>query len=67
MTLWANKTADVLPSDRVQLDGVARLLEYPPGSASQLEQDYLAVTRRARAVFERSFYGQPDRPTPTTA
>jgi glutamate-ammonia-ligase adenylyltransferase len=67
MTLWANKTADVLPSDRVQLDGVARLLEYPPGSASQLEQDYLAVTRRARAVFERSFYGQPDRPTPATA
>lgn len=67
MTLWSNKTADVLPSDRVQLDGVARLLEYPPGSASQLEQDYLAVTRRARAVFERSFYGQPERPAPSTA
>jgi glutamate-ammonia-ligase adenylyltransferase len=67
MTLWTNKTADVLPSDRVQLDGVARLLEYPPGSASQLEQDYLAVTRRARAVFERSFYGTRGRPSPTTA
>jgi glutamate-ammonia-ligase adenylyltransferase len=67
MTLWTNKTADVLPSDRVQLDGVARLLEYPPGSASQLEQDYLAVTRRARAVFERSFYGTPGRASPTTA
>ncbi|WP_431277447.1 bifunctional [glutamine synthetase] adenylyltransferase/[glutamine synthetase]-adenylyl-L-tyrosine phosphorylase [Leifsonia poae] len=67
MTLWTNKTADVLPSDRVQLDGVARLLEYPPGSASQLEQDYLAVTRRARAAFERSFYGAPERSTPTTA
>jgi glutamate-ammonia-ligase adenylyltransferase len=67
MTLWTNKTADVLPSDRVQLDGVARLLEYPPGSASRLEQDYLAVTRRARAVFERSFYGAPERPSPTTA
>lgn len=66
MTLWSNKTADVLPVDRVQLDGVARLLEYPPGSASALEQDYLAVTRRARAVFERSFYGQVERPTPST-
>jgi glutamate-ammonia-ligase adenylyltransferase len=66
MTLWTNKTADVLPSDRVALDGVARLMEYPPGSASRLEEDYLAVTRRARAVFERSFYGQPDRPAPTT-
>lgn len=65
MTLWTNKTADVLPSDRVALDGVARLMEYPPGSASRLEEDYLAVTRRARAVFERSFYGQPDRPAPT--
>ncbi|MFZ4895806.1 bifunctional [glutamine synthetase] adenylyltransferase/[glutamine synthetase]-adenylyl-L-tyrosine phosphorylase [Plantibacter sp. Mn2098] len=57
MTLWLNKTQDVLPSDRQQLDGVARLLEYPPGSASVLEQDYLAVTRRARAVFELGFYG----------
>ncbi|MGG7508263.1 bifunctional [glutamine synthetase] adenylyltransferase/[glutamine synthetase]-adenylyl-L-tyrosine phosphorylase [Plantibacter sp. YIM 135249] len=57
MTLWLNKTQDVLPSDRQQLEGVARLLEYPPGSASVLEQDYLAVTRRARAVFELGFYG----------
>ncbi|NEN06394.1 bifunctional [glutamine synthetase] adenylyltransferase/[glutamine synthetase]-adenylyl-L-tyrosine phosphorylase [Diaminobutyricibacter tongyongensis] len=67
MTLWSNKTADVLPVDRVQLEGVARLLEYPPGSASALEQDYLAVTRRARAVFERSFYGRVERPAPSTA
>ncbi|MGO4593555.1 bifunctional [glutamine synthetase] adenylyltransferase/[glutamine synthetase]-adenylyl-L-tyrosine phosphorylase [Leifsonia sp. 2TAF2] len=65
MTLWADKTADVLPSDRVALDGVARLMEYPPGSASRLEEDYLAVTRRARQVFERSFYGIQPRPAPT--
>ncbi|UAJ78035.1 bifunctional [glutamine synthetase] adenylyltransferase/[glutamine synthetase]-adenylyl-L-tyrosine phosphorylase [Leifsonia sp. ZF2019] len=65
MTLWTNKTADVLPSDRVALDGVARLMEYPPGSATRLEEDYLAVTRRARAVFERSFYGIQERPAPT--
>ncbi|MGN7798552.1 bifunctional [glutamine synthetase] adenylyltransferase/[glutamine synthetase]-adenylyl-L-tyrosine phosphorylase [Leifsonia sp. 22587] len=65
MTLWTNKTADVLPADRVALDGVARLLEYPPGSASRLEEDYLAVTRRARAVFERAFYGLPQRPATT--
>lgn len=56
MTLWTNKTADVLPHDRVTLEGVARLMEYPPLSASALEEDYLAVTRRARSVFERSFY-----------
>ncbi|WP_440710430.1 bifunctional [glutamine synthetase] adenylyltransferase/[glutamine synthetase]-adenylyl-L-tyrosine phosphorylase [Herbiconiux sp. YIM B11900] len=58
MTLWTNKTSDVLPTDRRQLEGVARLMEYPPGSATQLEEDYLGVTRRARAVFERLFYGQ---------
>ncbi len=65
MTLWTNKTADVLPADRIALDGVARLMDYPPGSASRLEEDYLAVTRRARAVFERSFYGVQQRPAPT--
>jgi glutamate-ammonia-ligase adenylyltransferase len=34
---------------------MARILEYPPGSATQLEEDYLRVTRRARAVYERLF------------
>lgn len=57
LTLWLNKTTDVLPHDRGDLEGVARLMAYPPGSASLLEEDYLATTRRARAVFERGFYG----------
>lgn len=57
LVLWSGKTTDVLPVDRVQLEGVARLMEYPPGSASELEDDYLGVTRRARQVFEREFYG----------
>jgi glutamate-ammonia-ligase adenylyltransferase len=59
MTLWTAKTADVLPHDSRQLEGVARLLEYPPGSASRLEEDYLRTTRHARQVFERLFYGAP--------
>ncbi len=54
--LWANKRTDVLPSDRRQLEGMARILEYPAGSATAFEQDYLAATRKARAVFERLFY-----------
>ncbi|MFJ3380600.1 bifunctional [glutamine synthetase] adenylyltransferase/[glutamine synthetase]-adenylyl-L-tyrosine phosphorylase [Curtobacterium sp. NPDC090217] len=57
LVLWSGKTTDVLPVDRIQLEGVARLMEYPPGSATQLEEDYLGVTRRARQVFEREFYG----------
>ena len=56
MTLWLNRTTDLLPTDRHDLEGVARLLGYPPGSASQLEEDYLRVTRLARQVFERLFY-----------
>ena len=56
--LWANKRSDVLTTDRQQLDGMARILEYPAGSASQLEEDYLAITRRSRAVYERLFYAQ---------
>jgi glutamate-ammonia-ligase adenylyltransferase len=61
MTLWTNRTADVLPSDRVQLDGVARILAYPPDGSSRFEQDYLSATRRARQVFERLFYGEVTR------
>jgi glutamate-ammonia-ligase adenylyltransferase len=67
ITLWTNKTSDVLPADRAQLEGIARVMEYPPGSANRLEEDYLAVTRRARAVFERLFYGPPQRPGPAVA
>jgi glutamate-ammonia-ligase adenylyltransferase len=58
MTLWTAKTADVLPVDRRQLEGVSRLMGYPVGSASQLEEDYLRTTRLARQVFERTFYGK---------
>ncbi|WP_264889673.1 bifunctional [glutamine synthetase] adenylyltransferase/[glutamine synthetase]-adenylyl-L-tyrosine phosphorylase [Rhodoluna sp. KAS3] len=59
--LWANKRTDVLPTDRRQLEGMARILEYPRGGAGQLQEDYLAFTRRSRAVFERIFYGfEPD-------
>ena len=54
--LWANKHTDVLPTDRKQLEGMARIMEYPRGGATRLEEDYLAFTRRARAVFERVFY-----------
>jgi glutamate-ammonia-ligase adenylyltransferase len=66
MTLWTSKTSDVLPTDRQQLEGVARLLEYPPGSASRLEEDYLRVTRLARQVFEKRFYGFDVRTKPST-
>jgi len=54
--LAQNKRTDVLPTDRQQLESIARLLKYPRGGAAALEQNYLATTRRARAVFEKLFY-----------
>ena len=58
LTLFSGKTGDVLPVDRETLEGAARLMGYPPRSASVLEEDYLRATRHARAVFERLFYGK---------
>lgn len=55
--LYANAQTDVLPGDPAELDGVARLLGYDPGSGLELENDYLTATRRARSVFETLFYG----------
>jgi glutamate-ammonia-ligase adenylyltransferase len=56
-TLLSGQTSDVLPVDRKKLDGIGRLLEYPPRSATQVEEDYLGTTRRARRFFEKLFYG----------
>ncbi|MEO9095300.1 MAG: bifunctional [glutamine synthetase] adenylyltransferase/[glutamine synthetase]-adenylyl-L-tyrosine phosphorylase [Microbacteriaceae bacterium] len=66
ITLWTNKTSDVLPTDRQQLEGIARLCGYAPGQATQLEEDYLAATRRARVVFERHFFPAVKKPLPST-
>ena len=57
ITLLTGQTSDVLPADRRQLDAIARLLGYPDRSATELEEDFLGVTRRARKTFERLFYG----------
>lgn len=56
MTLWAQRSSDVLPRDVHDLEGIARLLDLQRGQASLLEEQYLSTTRRARAVVERVFY-----------
>ncbi len=55
LVLAVDKLVDILPTDRRQLEATSRILEYQPGSASELEADYLSVTRRARKVFEELF------------
>lgn len=57
ITLRTGKTSDVLPFDRRELDAIGNLLGYPERSASDVEEDYFAATRRARRVFEQLFYG----------
>ncbi len=56
ITIWSDKSTDVLPLDTRDLEGIARLLNYPPGSASKLEEDYLSIMRRSRQVVERVFF-----------
>jgi glutamate-ammonia-ligase adenylyltransferase len=56
--IWTGRASDLLPSSRRDLEAVARWCGYQPGKAAALEEDYLRLSRRARAVFERVFYGQ---------
>jgi glutamate-ammonia-ligase adenylyltransferase len=56
IVLATNKRSDLLPIDRKALEAVSRVLGYPRGSASVLEEEYLAKTRRSRMVFERLFF-----------
>ncbi len=56
-TLLSGQTSDVLPTDRGKLDGIGRLLEYPPRSATLVEEEWLRTARRARRDFEKLFYG----------
>ncbi len=57
LMLWRGRPTDVLPTDRRDLEGAARLLGYPAGNAGALEDDVLRAMRHARAVVERVFYG----------
>ena len=51
------RNPDMLPSSRRELEAVARWCGYDAGQGGVLEEDYLRITRRSRAVFERWFYG----------
>lgn len=56
-TLLSGQTSDVLPTDRGKLDGIGRLLEYPPRSATRVEEEWMRTARRSRRAFEKLFYG----------
>ncbi len=57
LMLVRGRASDSLPSDVAELSALAGVLR--PGSApTELLDEYLRITRRARAVMERIFYGE---------
>ena len=56
VVLTRGRAADSVPTDVRELAAVARAVGYPAGHAADLVEDYRRLTRRARAVVERTFY-----------
>ena len=51
------RQADQLPRDTRERAAVAHIRSYPPGVSDRMVDDYLRVSRRARQVVERVFWG----------
>ena len=56
--LMRGRASDSIPSDARELASLAELLGYGPGESSHLLADYRRVTRRARTVVDRVFWGE---------
>ena len=57
ITQVRGRSADELPRDSRERAAVAHICGYPPGESDRLVDDYLRVTRLARQVVERVFWG----------
>ncbi len=55
--LSSGRAGDSVPTDYRTLGRVAHLLHYPPSDRGAMPEDYRRLTRRARHVMERLFYG----------
>jgi len=53
--LALGKSSDELPVHRGKLEAIARILEFEPDSATELEESYLSITRKSRAIFQKLF------------
>ena len=56
ITLVLGKGSDQLPRDLRARAAAASVLGYQPGASDEMVNDYLRITRRARAVVERVFW-----------
>jgi glutamate-ammonia-ligase adenylyltransferase len=57
ITQVRGRASDSLPRDTREKAAVAHIRGYAPGESDELVNDYLRVTRRARQVVERLFWG----------
>ncbi|WP_336659452.1 bifunctional [glutamine synthetase] adenylyltransferase/[glutamine synthetase]-adenylyl-L-tyrosine phosphorylase [Leucobacter sp. USHLN153] len=62
LKLWTGRGSDSLPTDWNDLAGIAGVLGRSREHTSDLEEHWFAVSRRARAVFEREFFGYEEEP-----
>ena len=62
LKLASGRASDVLPTDWAQLVGVAGILGHPRDQTTELSERWLSLSRRARAVFEREFFGYEEPP-----
>ncbi len=60
--LFRGRAVESVPTDVREADGTARIMGLPPGSGQELAENYRRVGRRARAVVDRLFYGEPGEP-----
>jgi glutamate-ammonia-ligase adenylyltransferase len=56
IVLVRGRPSDSLPRDTREKAAVAHLCGYGPGESDELVNDYLRLTRRARAVVEHVFW-----------
>ena len=56
--LLTGAPGDSLPTDGAEAERLARLMGYTHRPVTELRDDYRRLTRHARAVVERVFYGQ---------
>ncbi|MBP1325180.1 glutamate-ammonia-ligase adenylyltransferase [Leucobacter exalbidus] len=57
LKLWNGRGGDFLPTDWNDLEGITGVLGWESGRTTELEERWLTVSRRARKVTERVFFG----------
>src|SRR5690606_7594539 len=60
MRLWSGRVSDTLPRDWRDLVGVAGVLGSSRDRTTEIVERWFGLSRRARAVFEREFFGYRD-------